>query len=229
MIYAIVNTKGGVGKSTTAVHLATMLARTRKTLLIDGDPQATSAAWSAWRQETEKHQPSATTICLQGKAVLTEGKKLEADYDDVVIDAGGRDNVALRSALLLAERVIIPIGASSFDTAALTDLMTIVEIAKEFKPDLDIRILLSRVDARVKETAEMVEYLHSEELTLLPTFICERVAYRRSTKEGATVQELAKDKAAITEMDVFLIEATCSLEELITMACKPKVKLEAVK
>ena len=38
MIYAVVNTKGGVGKTTTAVHLATMLARTERTLLIDGDP-----------------------------------------------------------------------------------------------------------------------------------------------------------------------------------------------
>jgi chromosome partitioning protein len=43
MIYAVVNTKGGVGKTTTAVPLATMLARTDRTLLIDGDPQASAA------------------------------------------------------------------------------------------------------------------------------------------------------------------------------------------
>jgi len=39
MIYAVLNTKGGVGKTTTAVHLTTMLARVGETLLIDDDPQ----------------------------------------------------------------------------------------------------------------------------------------------------------------------------------------------
>ena len=51
MIYAVVNTKGGVGKTTTAVHLATMLSRLGETLLIDGDPQASAASWAAWRRD----------------------------------------------------------------------------------------------------------------------------------------------------------------------------------
>lgn len=49
MIFACVNTKGGVGKTTMSVHLAVMLARQGKTLLIDGDPQASAASWAAWR------------------------------------------------------------------------------------------------------------------------------------------------------------------------------------
>jgi cellulose biosynthesis protein BcsQ len=48
MIFACVNTKGGVGKTTTAVHLAVMLSRQGKTLLIDGDTQASAASWAAW-------------------------------------------------------------------------------------------------------------------------------------------------------------------------------------
>jgi len=47
MKYAVVNTKGGVGKTTTAVHLATLLARQGPTLLIDADPQASAASWAA--------------------------------------------------------------------------------------------------------------------------------------------------------------------------------------
>ena len=46
MIYAVVNTKGGVGKTTVAVHLATMLTRQGKVLLIDGDPQQSAASWA---------------------------------------------------------------------------------------------------------------------------------------------------------------------------------------
>ena len=72
-VYAVVNTKGGVGKTTTAVHLATMLARTSKTLLIDGDPQASAASWAAWRRDNDR-VTSPTTTCLTGKAILSEGK-----------------------------------------------------------------------------------------------------------------------------------------------------------
>ena len=127
MIYAVVNTKGGVGKSTTAVHLATMLAKLGKTLLIDGDPQASAASWAAWRRDNSEYEPSPTTTCLAGKAILTEGKQLAAGFDNVVVDAGGRDSIGLRSALLLAQKAIIPIGASNLDAAALTDLITIVD------------------------------------------------------------------------------------------------------
>jgi len=207
-IFAVVNTKGGVGKTTIAVHLATMLAREGKTLLIDGDPQASAASWAAWRRENDNLTPSPTTTCLAGKAILSEGNPLSKGFKHVVVDAGGRDSAGLRSALLLAQRAIIPIGASNLDAAAMTDLLTVVDLARDYNPNLDVRVLLTRVDPRTKDTAEMLDFLNEQELVVLPTKVCERVAFRRAIGEGAIVQELKKDTYAIAEMEAFFKEAT---------------------
>lgn len=208
MVYAVVNTKGGVGKTTTAVHLATMLARDGQTLLIDGDPQASAASWAAWRRENKEYTPSPTTTCLTGKAILNEGKALASGFASVVVDAGGRDTGGLRSALLLAQRAIIPVGASNLDAAAMTDLLTVVELARDYNPELDVRVLLTRVDPRTKDTIEMLEFLADQKLAVLASKVCERVAFRRAIGEGAIVQELGRDPAAIAEIEALYREVT---------------------
>jgi chromosome partitioning protein len=207
VIYAIVNTKGGVGKTTLAVHLAVMLARQGKTLLIDGDPQLSAASWAAWRREA-KHEPSPTTVALVGTAILKEGRDLAPSFTHVVVDAGGRDSTGLRSALVLADQAIIPLGVSTLDTAALGDLLAILEEAKQYNANLREYVLLTRVPARVKDTGEMLHFLDTKQLPILQTKVYERVAYRRAIGEGAIVHEMDKDLLAIAEMEAFLQEVT---------------------
>lgn len=208
MIYAVVNTKGGVGKTTTAVHLATMLSRVGTALLIDGDPQASAASWAAWRRDNPAYDPSPTTTCLTGKAIFNEGKALSGGFDNVVVDVGGRDATGLRSALLLAHRAIIPVGASNLDAAAMTDLLEVVELARDYNPELDVKVLLTRVDSRTKDAADMLDFLTEQNLPVLNSQVCERVAYRRAIGEGATVLEFGKDNAAIAEIESVFREVT---------------------
>lgn len=88
----------------------------------------------------------------------------------------------------------------------MTDLLEVVELARDYNPELDVRVLLTRVDPRTKDAAEMLEFLAEQKLTVLPTKVCERVAFRRAIGEGATVQELGRDQAAIAEMEAFFKE-----------------------
>lgn len=205
MKIAVVNTKGGVGKTTSAVHLATMFARDTPTLLIDGDPQASAASWAAWRREANR-ESSPTTTCLLGKAVFDEGKNLSKAFAHTIIDAGGRDSAGLRAALLLADLAIVPVGASNLDAAAMTDLLEIVDLAKDFNDKLVVKVLLMRVDSRTKDTGEMLQYLSDNNLDVLNTRICERVAYRRAINDGATVGEIGKDPQAISEIESLYAE-----------------------
>lgn len=207
-VYAFVNTKGGVGKSTTAAHLAVHLAGEGRGLLIDGDPQESTAAWAAWRRELELSvdKPSPVTIRLRGNAIFDEGQELAKGYANVVVDAGGRDAPGLRNALLLADVAIVPIGASGLDGAALDDLLEVVNVAKTYNRRLEIKMLLSRIDPRTKDFGKMYEYLISLELDVLNAKISERVAFRRSIESGRVVEETREDKKAVAEMAQFYEE-----------------------
>lgn len=206
MIYASVNTKGGVGKTMTAVHLSVHLSHQGPTLLIDGDPQATSAGWAVLRREADR-SPSPTTTILKGRSILEEGKALAGGFAHTVIDAGGRDSQGLRSALVFAQVAIVPVVASQFDAMAMTDLIEIADLVRDINPALDMRFLLNRVDPRIaRDNEEMVEYIQSQGLKLLSTRVVERIAYRRAVKEGSVVHEHGKDAAAIADMDALFAE-----------------------
>lgn len=207
MKIGIVNTKGGVGKSTIAVHLAAMLTSRAPTLLIDGDPQGSAVSWAAWRREADR-KPSPTTIVLTGRAVFDEGKHLAQNYKNTVIDAGGRDSASLRGALLLADLAIVPVGASNLDAAAMTDLLEIVELAKDYNRELRVKVLMMRIDPRTRDTGEMLDYLRENQLDVLNARVCERVAFRRAIGEGATVAEIGRDHLAMQEMDALFVEVT---------------------
>ena len=208
--YAVVNTKGGVGKTTKACHLAVHLAKSGPTLLIDGDEQESAATWAIWRRGNEAlvSLASPTTVRLRGKAIFDEGRDLSVSFKNTVVDAGGRDAPGLRNALGLAQIAIVPVGASDLDSAAMTDLLEVADMAKDYNPDLKVRVVLTRLDPRTKDAAKMLEFLQEMKMDVLRARVAERVAFRRSMGDGSTVEEAGKDPSAIAEMAAFYDEVT---------------------
>lgn len=198
-VLVIANTKGGVGKSTTAVNLAAYLSRHGRTLLIDTDKQASAATWASWRRDRSMpHNP--TTVILLNDSVVKEGRALAAEHEYTVIDAGGKDNPGMRYAMLLADTLLVPLSDSNFDTAAWTDMREVIEGARTFNPKLKVVVVLARIHPSRKSPTDVADYLEEQGLTVAKTKLTELVAYVHASNQGLAVFETAETPRATLEL-----------------------------
>ena len=210
MIILIGGEKGGTGKTTLATNLAAMRALAgRDVLLIDTDPQGSANYWAQNRDE-EKILPRVACIQKFGKGLPAEVTDLSHRYEDIIIDAGGRDSVELRSSLVVTEKVYIPIQPSQFDIWTLDQMDELVETAKGFNPDLIAKVIISRssTNPSVHESAEteklLVDFIN---LDLADVVVRDRIVYRKAAKDGLSVVEMKpRDMKAVEEMEGFYRE-----------------------
>lgn len=205
MIILIGGEKGGTGKTTLATNLAAMRALAgRDVLLIDTDPQGSANYWAQSRDE-ENVVPRVACIQKFGKGLPAEVNDLSNRYQDIIIDAGGRDSVELRSGLVVTEKVYIPIQPSQFDIWTLDQMDELVEAAKGFNPRLLSKVVISRssTNPSVHESDETEKLLADfPNLDLSEVIIHDRIAYRKAAKDGLAVVELKpKDVKAVDEME----------------------------
>ncbi len=223
MIVLIGGEKGGTGKSTLATNLAVCLAhRGRDVLLLDCDPQRSSASWVGVRSA---NAPDAHKIhCMEKLGdVLDAVRDVSARYADVIIDAGGRDSRELRSAMLAADTMYVPIKASQFDLWTVERMNELIDQAKSFNRELRASALLSMAptNPQINEAAEAEEMLREyEHLDLARTVIRERKAFRDAIVLGNGVIELDPAKAlkAAAEMEALAQEVTG--EQVLTHAAQ---------
>ena len=128
MIITVGNTKGGVGKTTLAVQLAIARALAgRDVWLIDGDRQGTAAAAIAARAEGGRQPGIACAQYADGPALRGQVQQQRNKWQDIIIDAGGRDSTALRAALILSDVLLVPFAPRSYDVWALDDMAALVD------------------------------------------------------------------------------------------------------
>jgi chromosome partitioning protein len=199
--------KGGTGKTTLATNLAALRALAgRDVLLVDTDIQASASFWSQTRDEASI-RPRVACIQKFGKGLQAEVQDLARRYQDIVIDAGGRDSVELRAALVVAQRSFIPIQPSQFDIWTLGRMDELVKTAEGFNPNLHAWVVISRVSTNpsVTEGTEAQEILADfEHLRLSKAIIRDRIAYRKAARDGMCVADA--DPKAVEEVKALFDE-----------------------
>ena len=192
MRLAVVNLKGGTGKTTTAVYLALSLVRDGRTLLVDADPQASALSWS----EAAENFP-VPVISLPVKDLHKRLPVLAADYAHLVVDTPPGDPGIVRSALMSVDLALVAITPSLVDLDRLRPTLELVAEVETLHP-LRLAVLLTRVRNRTKSLQAAQQVLNDLGLYLLHSVIPLREEYARAF--GSVPTDLGEYEAVLEEL-----------------------------
>lgn len=209
MMVTVGNTKGGVGKTTIAVNLAIARAISgRDVWLIDGDRQGTAQTAISIRAENGHTPGIACATYPDGQTLRAQVQQQGSKFDDIIIDAGGRDSTALRAALVLSDVLLIPFQPRSYDVWALSDIAALVDEARSVRDGLRCYAMLNCADPgdSSSDNAEAASAVADvPQFEYLPTIIRRRKAFANAAGAGLSVLELKpEDKKATEELKSLL-------------------------
>lgn len=200
MILACCGQKGGTGKSTVAICLASeLLARGRRVLLVDADPQRSASTWAAVAKE---HQRAAPTLLVMGAQMHTAGQldAVARAYDCTIIDCPPSNGEIQRSALMVASLALLPCGPSAFEAWALADSLDLARAAQRFHRKLRVAVLINgaKTGTRIAKGARSV--FADTGVTVLRTELGDRVAYEEAPAAGVGVAQYLPTSEAAAEV-----------------------------
>jgi chromosome partitioning protein len=208
MIYGLTNSKGGVGKTTIAVHLAAFLAKNkRKVVFIDADPQQSASTWIAElklpiRLENLERFTTAEAIFHRVAAIAT-------DAEDIIIDGPAGLSETTRAIMASADRVFLPCGPSILDYRAASRAVHLLREAQKAGKGLPKGALIpNKLQKRNRLSREMLEAIGNLKVRVL-SGLSQRQAFADCAGQAKTVSQMgAQAFLAAREMKQLLKEMT---------------------
>lgn len=197
--------KGGTGKTTLATNLACLRASLKKrVLLVDADEQRSATDWADQRviYADNNPLPVITTISLLGRNINTQINNMLGNYDDVIIDTGGRDTISQRSALTIADAYLIPFKPRSFDVWTIGHVKTLISEILSVNQNMKVFVAINQADPKGRDNEDAFQILSDVlDLKCKTCSIGHRKAFANAATDGLGVVEQAKlDKKAVEEI-----------------------------
>lgn len=208
MIFGVLNQKGGVGKTTIAVNVATLLGlQGRRVLLVDADPQGSSLAWSSARES----DPLFPVVGMAKPTLHRDLPELAKDYEAVVIDGAPRVNELARAAILASDMILIPVQPSPYDVWAAAETVQLIKEAQMFKESLKAAFVINRKIVNTAIGRDVSQALSQYDVPVLSGQICQRILWAESANQGLGVSEADPTSEAARELAAMLHSAAAAL------------------
>ena len=196
-VVAIVNQKGGTGKTTLATNLASVLAEKGAVLLLDADPQASSQNWAA----SDWASPDALAVKGVGKGNLLEQvRSMARDYDWIIIDGPPGITRTSADAVRAADLVLIPAKPSPLDVWAAADIVAAVRARQKSTNGIPrAAFVINMAQPRTRLGRQIDAALAELGIPVLRARTTQRVAYPNAINDGNSVVD-GQDQTARNEI-----------------------------
>lgn len=211
MIILLGQQKGGCGKSTLVINLSVVLAQKgRDVLIVDADRQASASGWWADRKFNYPDAPRISCVQAFGEIDRTL-EDLAARYEIVIVDTAGRDSEELRSALVVADSVLMPVKPSAFDIGAFNSLDKIVQQSRRINTKIEAYSVLSIAPTTSggKEIGLAREAIKGYSgIQMCSAVIYDRKVFRDSVAVGLGVTEVKPDSSSVKQAQHEILKLT---------------------
>ena len=203
-IIAVINQKGGTGKTTLALNLAAGLARRGSTHLVDADPQRSISQWVAMASDSASLPP----VAQSGSDPRATIAQLARTHRHVVVDCPPAVQGDLVAAVLRSVHVVlIPVLPSPIDLWASVSMAAAVSEAMRVNPDLRVGLVLNQLEPRNALSRAMREAVAEFDVPVLAASMQRRAAYRSAAVEGVSVYGLGKrGQTAVADIEAIIEE-----------------------
>lgn len=214
MIISVINQKGGVGKTTLSIHIASTLALAgKKVLLIDADVQRSALDWAAARED----DPIFTVVGMPSNTIHKQVKRLESDYDYIIIDGPPRVYDVAKSCIASSDIVLIPIQPSPYDVWSAEEVVKLINEVKEPLSGYKKIKAVFVINRKIPKTVigrDVEEALSNYNIPVMKTHLHQRVTYAETASIGSSAIEADPESIAGKEIKALI-------EEIIKFANSP--------
>lgn len=215
-VISFASPKGGVGKSTSALVLATELAhRGAAVCILDGDPNQVMVEWAATGD-----RPSS--IDVVGDFSEDDTIDLIEDsaerYPFVIVDLEGTKNIKMSRAVTRSDLVLVPLQASQVDALRAFDALRMIKAEeKAYRQAIPHFTLFTRTNAAITTRDERFirEEMEANKVACLATSLNERAAFRALFAYGGGLRQLSSDQ--VSNLPAAIDNATRYTDEVLQL------------